>query len=67
MAGVKKVKCPYCKKKSTKKGNSYWPFCSERCKLMDLGKWASGQYSIPGEPVNKENLKGEEKEDDDVD
>ena len=61
MAGVKKVSCPHCKKESQKEGNSYWPFCSERCKIMDLGKWASGQYAIPGEPVQKEEDEGEEK------
>jgi len=26
------------------------PFCSERCKLIDLGAWASGENAIPGEP-----------------
>ena len=31
--------------------NSPWrPFCSERCKLIDLGAWASGDYVIRGEP-----------------
>jgi uncharacterized protein len=34
------------------------PFCSERCKLLDLAKWAGGDYRIPGEPI-------EEPEDDD--
>ncbi|MBI5298788.1 MAG: DNA gyrase inhibitor YacG [Deltaproteobacteria bacterium] len=43
--------CPYCKKKTLKKDNPYWPFCSERCKLIDLGQWASGKYSIPGESI----------------
>jgi endogenous inhibitor of DNA gyrase (YacG/DUF329 family) len=27
------------------------PFCSERCKLADLGRWLSGEYRIPGAPV----------------
>ncbi|MEK6538379.1 MAG: DNA gyrase inhibitor YacG, partial [Nitrospirota bacterium] len=30
----------------------YRPFCSERCKLIDLGRWAGEKYRIPGEPVN---------------
>ena len=31
--------------------NSPWrPFCSERCKLFDLGQWASGSYVIHGQP-----------------
>jgi len=32
---------------------SRWrPFCSERCKLIDLGAWASGERVIPGEPLD---------------
>jgi hypothetical protein len=27
------------------------PFCSERCKLQDLSRWAEGAYRVPGEPV----------------
>lgn len=30
---------------------SFRPFCSERCKLIDLGKWLGGEHAIPGEPV----------------
>jgi hypothetical protein len=43
-----KVKCPTCKKKTEWEGNPYRPFCSERCKLIDLGAWASGEYVIKG-------------------
>jgi uncharacterized protein len=28
-------------------GPSYYPFCSERCKLIDLGRWLDGRYQIP--------------------
>ncbi|MBU3915752.1 DNA gyrase inhibitor YacG, partial [bacterium] len=34
------VKCPTCEKKAVWKGNPHRPFCSERCRLIDLGKWA---------------------------
>ena len=45
------VKCPTCKKLHEYDMNSPWrPFCSERCKLIDLGAWASGDYVIRGEP-----------------
>lgn len=46
------VACPTCKK-SVKWDEKalYRPFCSERCKLIDLGEWASEGHSIPGEPV----------------
>jgi endogenous inhibitor of DNA gyrase (YacG/DUF329 family) len=27
------------------------PFCSERCRLIDLGNWASGDYRVPGEEL----------------
>lgn len=42
---VVKLRCPICKKpvKSTAPG---FPFCSKRCRIIDLGKWASGQYVI---------------------
>ncbi len=43
-----KMICPTCKKKMTWEDNPYRPFCSERCRLMDLGKWASGEYRIAG-------------------
>lgn len=32
------------------------PFCSQRCADVDLGRWFSGQYRIPGSPVDEENL-----------
>jgi endogenous inhibitor of DNA gyrase (YacG/DUF329 family) len=28
------------------------PFCSERCRLLDLGRWIDGDYRVPGEPVS---------------
>lgn len=40
--------CPKCGKKSPFAGNPYRPFCSERCKLLDLGAWLSGTYSVQG-------------------
>ncbi len=44
-----KIKCPTCKKKTEWENNPYRPFCSERCKLIDLGKWAAEEYKIKGE------------------
>jgi endogenous inhibitor of DNA gyrase (YacG/DUF329 family) len=41
-----KVKCPICQK-TVKKGAEDFPFCSERCRLIDLGNWASEKYVIP--------------------
>jgi len=44
------VACPNCKNLSEfSPNNTFRPFCSERCKLIDLGVWASEGYSIPEE------------------
>lgn len=56
-----KIICPLCKKTTTWEENPWRPFCSERCKLIDLGKWASGEYRIEGEKKEEEEEKGEEK------
>jgi uncharacterized protein len=40
-----KLRCPICKKE-VKRTNPDFPFCSDRCRLIDLGKWASGGYVI---------------------
>ncbi len=38
--------CPQCKKPSLWQDNPSRPFCSERCKLIDLGAWANEDYKI---------------------
>jgi endogenous inhibitor of DNA gyrase (YacG/DUF329 family) len=43
------VRCPICKKETPWDGNEFRPFCSERCRLIDLGKWASDEYRVAGE------------------
>jgi endogenous inhibitor of DNA gyrase (YacG/DUF329 family) len=40
-------KCPICGKPAT---DASRPFCSERCRAVDLNRWLSGSYSIPGRP-----------------
>jgi endogenous inhibitor of DNA gyrase (YacG/DUF329 family) len=40
-----KLKCPICKK-AVKSTDLEFPFCSDRCRTIDLGKWASGGYVI---------------------
>jgi uncharacterized protein len=39
------LRCPICKK-SVKSKDAEFPFCSDRCRQIDLGKWASGAYVI---------------------
>lgn len=43
-----KVKCPTCGRQ-TEYGaeNKFRPFCSERCKLIDFGAWADGEFALP--------------------
>lgn len=42
------VDCPTCKKKvEWNEANTFRPFCSERCKKIDLGAWAAEKYTIP--------------------
>ena len=45
------VRCPTCRRPAPWDGNPFRPFCSERCKLQDLGNWASERYAIPGPPA----------------
>ena len=46
------MKCPICKKEVALE-DPFMPFCSERCKVIDLGNWASGKYVIP-EPITSD-------------
>lgn len=46
------MRCPICRKPSAERradesGKSLYPFCSERCRLIDLGRWLDGVYQVP--------------------
>lgn len=43
-------KCPMCEKPAQ---IAFRPFCSKRCADLDLGKWFTGSYAIPGEPADQ--------------
>jgi len=45
----KQFPCPQCGTKTRWQGNAFKPFCSERCKLIDLGAWASEDYRLPAD------------------
>lgn len=47
-----RVDCPHCGSSNEWKGNPFRPFCSERCRLLDLGSWATGDYAIPASEDN---------------
>jgi uncharacterized protein len=50
------VKCPSCKKSGNWFDGPYGPFCSRRCKLVDLGKWLGEEHAI-SEPLRPEHFK----------
>lgn len=50
-----RIKCPICAEMTTWEENPERPFCSARCRLLDLGRWASDGYRIEGdEPASEE-------------
>jgi len=53
----RQLKCPQCKKSVLKEGNTFFPFCSEQCQLIDLGQWLDGGYTVPStdSPPSPEN------------
>lgn len=59
-ADIPTVNCPTCKKPvEWSKRSPFRPFCSERCKLIDLGEWASEGHRIPGDPAFDDVLSNE--------
>jgi len=48
------LRCPTCRK-IVLRSETNFPFCSERCRLIDLGKWASGGYVIAS-PLNDHEI-----------
>jgi endogenous inhibitor of DNA gyrase (YacG/DUF329 family) len=55
------IRCPICKKEAVP-GSADFPFCSERCRTVDLGNWASEKYVIsnPAQPQDLPNPPDEE-------
>jgi len=54
------MKCPICKKEVAL-GEAEFPFCSERCRIIDLGNWATEKYVIPS--ATQPESPGDEDED----
>ncbi len=47
-AATRKVPCPICRRPAVFAPSNRWrPFCSERCRRVDLGAWASEGYRVP--------------------
>ncbi|MBI3248716.1 MAG: DNA gyrase inhibitor YacG [Deltaproteobacteria bacterium] len=51
---MRSVKCPTCRTPVPWQGNPYRPFCSARCRILDLGAWADESYRLPGGPLPEE-------------
>jgi endogenous inhibitor of DNA gyrase (YacG/DUF329 family) len=47
-------RCPICRKPTNSKIDEHFPFCSDRCRLLDIGNWASEKYKV-SEPVIDES------------
>ncbi len=59
---TRSLRCPSCRTLVVR-GNENFPFCSDRCRLIDLGKWASGGYVIStpiNDPEQLENMAEEQ-------
>lgn len=53
----REVPCPSCGTLTPWTSEQKWrPFCSERCKLIDLGLWATEQFRVPGEAADESQL-----------
>ncbi len=55
-----KIRCPICRRITTWEENTERPFCSERCRITDLGSWASEEYRIPLENESDETKHAED-------
>ncbi|HVT96749.1 MAG TPA: DNA gyrase inhibitor YacG [Acidobacteriaceae bacterium] len=54
---TKILRCPTCRTIVTQQEENF-PFCSDRCRVIDLGKWASGAYRISSPVLDPEVLEG---------
>lgn len=61
---VMRITCPICKTVTTWEENPHRPFCSERCRLHDLGNWVEERYRVEGEEAVPEGPSEDEAEPD---
>ncbi len=54
--------CPVCKAPAApREKNAAFPFCSAKCKLLDLGKWLDGKYVVAGGALDESGSSEDEK------
>ena len=51
----KKPGCAVCRNPIERDGNEHFPFCSNKCRLLDLGKWMNEEYSLPA-PITERDV-----------
>ena len=56
MSNTAQIKCPTCKRRGDWFATPFGPFCSRRCKLIDLGKWFGEEHAI-AEPLSPEAVR----------
>lgn len=56
------VRCLQCETTFVYRNSPYRPFCSERCKMIDLGSWLNESYAIPAESIPEHGLDSTEEE-----
>ncbi len=54
---LRKLRCPTCRQ-MVLRTDAEFPFCSERCRLIDLGKWASGAYVVSTPVLDPDEVEG---------
>ena len=66
---MKSVTCPICDKRMDNQGPKEWPawpFCSTRCRLVDLGRWLKQDYAVPAAPARNDDDDAAEPEKDET-
>jgi endogenous inhibitor of DNA gyrase (YacG/DUF329 family) len=55
------LRCPSCRKPvKAREENEAFPFCSPRCRALDLSRWFTGSYRVPGPPADVEPPRSED-------
>ncbi|MFO7576919.1 MAG: DNA gyrase inhibitor YacG [Pelovirga sp.] len=54
------IRCPQCSRNTFWHNNPSRPFCSERCRLIDLGRWDNEEYAVAGKAVTQDDDSSEE-------
>jgi len=67
---MSKYRCAKCNtplKDDAVENSEWFPFCTERCKMADLGAWFSGEYAIPGKRVGHDEIPDKDQQEDEDD